>query len=554
MLAVTAACTPCLTAPAMADWVLDWSDEFSGNQVDTNRWFLRDDGNVFNNELQYYSPDQATVSGGNLIITAENKFTNGRFYTSARLESHTTVRYGRIEVRAKIPTTKGIWPAIWLYPKAVPWPTGGEIDIMEHAGSKPFEVSSAYHYNDVANTSRFTTLGYNDGTAWPDDFHTYAVEWEPTQLRFFVNGVNYHTVNASDAFPISGTGMNVILNTAVGGIFDGNPDATTVFPQEFLVDYVRVYRDEAFDREKLTNGFFEEGTTGWNMQGNAFYHGHDIFTVPKFTALEGAQSEAMKFFGFETTYIEQTDIAVTPDQGFDFSAYTRVNNDDSIFGTTNRLDAEFRWRDAGDGLLSTDVFTLHDGTKPTEQWLQSAFALTAPAGAATLDVRFRFVQPNGQGGAIWLDGTSLIANAALLGDVNGDGAIDVADVDALIANFGDPAYDLTDDGTTDDADLDALLGDILNTTRGDANLDGSVDTADLAVLAGNFGNAVSSWADADFNGDGSVDTSDLAVLAGQFGASPAISAATAAVPEPASAACLGLAGLALGVRPRRTAS
>ncbi|MEM6332531.1 MAG: family 16 glycosylhydrolase [Planctomycetota bacterium] len=535
----------------MADWILDWSDEFSGNAVDTNRWFLRDDGNVQNNELQYYAPQQATVANGNLIITADNTPTNGRPYTSARLESHTTVRYGRVEVRAKIPTTKGIWPAIWLWPKAVPWPTGGEIDIMEHRGSNPFDVSSAYHYNDVPNTSRFATQGYDNGTAWPDDFHTYAVDWEPTQLRFYVDGVNYHTLNASDAFPISGTPMNVILNTAVGGIFDGNPDATTAFPQEFLVDYVRVYRDAELDRELIANGFFEDSTSAWATQGNAFHHAHNLGNLPKFTALEGAQGEAMKFFGFEETYIEQTNIAVTPNQGFDFSAYTRVNNDDTVVGTTNRLDAEFRWRDAADGLLSTNVFTLHDASQPTERWLESALALTAPVGAATLDLRFRFVQPNGQGGAIWLDAVSLIADAALLGDFNADGSIDANDIDALLANLGDPVYDLTDDGLANDADLDALLADILGTTRGDANLDGAVDTADLAILAASFGNAVTSWAQGDFNGDGSVDTSDLAVLAAQFGASPALTADTAAVPEPASVAFFGLATLAFGLRPRR---
>ncbi|MEO0587958.1 MAG: family 10 glycosylhydrolase, partial [Planctomycetota bacterium] len=138
---------------------------------------------------------------------------------------------------------------------------------------------------------------------------------------------------------------------------------------------------------------------------------------------------------------------------------------------------------------------------------------------------------------------SLFTPPPVPGDLDGDGDADVDDINLLLASYGDPAYDLTDDGTTDADDLDALLA-ILGTQAGDANLSGTIDTSDLAILAGNFANLVDGWAQADFNADGIVNTSDLAVLAGNFGSSAPLSAATAAVPEPATLSLAALAGLA----------
>lgn len=227
--------------PHPAGWVLKWEDHFDAPAVNDELWDVKDRRMSWNDEKQYYLPEQVSIHDGNLRLTATNEPHDGRDYRSGLVWSDRQLRYGRVEVRAKIPTTKGIWPAIWLLPTDVDWPTGGEIDIMEHRGSIPTEVSSAYHWGDNAGEGhKYLSKRYDIGTDWPEGFHVYAVEWEPTEIRFYVDGENYFTVTDKEA-PISSTPMNIILNTAVGGHFDGDPTEATVFPQHFDIDYVRVY-------------------------------------------------------------------------------------------------------------------------------------------------------------------------------------------------------------------------------------------------------------------------------------------------------------------------
>ncbi|MEM6332890.1 MAG: MprA protease, GlyGly-CTERM protein-sorting domain-containing form [Planctomycetota bacterium] len=148
---------------------------------------------------------------------------------------------------------------------------------------------------------------------------------------------------------------------------------------------------------------------------------------------------------------------------------------------------------------------------------------------------------------------NLFPDPAAPGDFDEDGDIDVDDIDLLLAHMGDPAYDLTGNGVTNTADTTYLIHEILGTEYGDVNLDSLINTSDLAVLASHFGQATSSWAQGDYNGDGIVNTSDLAQLAANFGydGTGALVTATAAVPEPATAALLAIAGAAGVVRRRR---
>ena len=234
-----------LPPDATAQWKLTWKDEFDNGNIDPTKWDVLTRKNNSNNELQHYLPDQVAIVDGKLRITSTDEPFDGKPYRSARLESKVAQAYGRFEIRAKIPTTKGIWPAIWLLPRFVPWPTGGEVDIMEHAGSQPTVVSSAYHWQNQQGNHQYvfdthTALDGGQPIIWPDGYHDYVVEWEPNEIRFYVDGVNHYTVTNAMA-PISSTPMHVILNTAVGGNFDGNPDGTTVFPQLFDIEYVRVY-------------------------------------------------------------------------------------------------------------------------------------------------------------------------------------------------------------------------------------------------------------------------------------------------------------------------
>jgi beta-glucanase (GH16 family) len=237
--------------PDVPGWRLQWHDEFDGPQIDEQNWQRIDLKNSFNNEKQYYRPEQASIAGGKLRITATNEPLDGKPYRSARLESVSQFGPGRFEARIDLPTTQGMWPAFWLLPNGTQWPTGGEIDILENRGRQPLVISSAYHwqtdpgpccsqhrfvFEEYSSTANGAPVNFHDG------FHVYAVEWETTQLRFYIDGVLHYTVNQTPSRPIFENPMNIILNLAVGGDFGGDPDGTTVFPQHMEIDYVRVWQ------------------------------------------------------------------------------------------------------------------------------------------------------------------------------------------------------------------------------------------------------------------------------------------------------------------------
>ena len=244
-------------------WKLVWSDEFNSpdaSPVDTTKWVSESGGNGWGNqELEYYTarPENAFEQGGNLVIKVlQEKYTGAdgvtRDYTSARLKTlgKFSQKYGRFEARIKIPEGQGIWPAFWMLGDdigKVGWPKCGEIDIMENIGKEPAMVHGTIHgpgYSGDKGISAPYSLPPDQRFA--NDFHLYAVEWEPKAIRFYVDDHLYATRTPADlpkgtkwvyAHPFF-----MLLNVAVGGSWPGNPDATTVFPQTMLVDYVRVYK------------------------------------------------------------------------------------------------------------------------------------------------------------------------------------------------------------------------------------------------------------------------------------------------------------------------
>jgi beta-glucanase (GH16 family) len=244
-------------------WSLVWSDEFSaanGSPVDATKWSFDIGGNGWgNNELETYTnrTDNAVIENGFLVIkTLKETFTGPdnitRNYTSARLLTRNkfTQAYGRFEARMKLPYGQGIWPAFWMLGDnigSVGWPSCGELDIMENIGREPSTVHGTFHgpgYSGGNGISASCTLP--NGRKFSDDFHTFAVEWEPNVMRFYVDGLLYKTRTPADLPPGTTWVFNhpffILLNVAVGGSFPGNPDATTVFPQQLQVDYVRVYQ------------------------------------------------------------------------------------------------------------------------------------------------------------------------------------------------------------------------------------------------------------------------------------------------------------------------
>jgi len=175
-----------------------------------------------------------------------------RNYTSARLKTQSlfSQAYGRFEARIKIPAGQGMWPAFWMLGKdigAVGWPKCGEIDIMENIGKEPGIVHGSLHGPSTIGRTSDASAPFSlpAGQKFADDFHLYAVEWEPGTVRFYVDSNLYATFNSSQ-WPAGGTWafdhpFFIILNVAVGGDWPGAPDNSTIFPQQMLVDYVRVY-------------------------------------------------------------------------------------------------------------------------------------------------------------------------------------------------------------------------------------------------------------------------------------------------------------------------
>lgn len=236
-------------------WKLTWSDEFdetNGSKPDSAKWVYDIGGTGWgNNELEYYtdSAKNAYQENGHLVIKAIEENVGGRNYTSARIKTKGRFEqaYGKFEARIKIPYGQGIWPAFWMLGKDVDstvWPGCGEIDIMENIGKEPEIIHGTIH-GPGYSADKGLSSGYT-GIRFADDYHVYAVEWEPNVIRWYCDGKLYATKTSNDI----GKGNKwvfdhpffMILNVAVGGGWPGNPDATTVFPQTMEVDYVRVYQ------------------------------------------------------------------------------------------------------------------------------------------------------------------------------------------------------------------------------------------------------------------------------------------------------------------------
>lgn len=233
---------------------LVWSDEFNDSALDQTKWSYEVMDVWYNNELEATtnSRENVNVTGGNLNIVAKKESYNGRSYTSGRIitKGKQEFQYGRYDVRAKLPKGKGIWPAIWMLganDTSVGWPSCGEIDIMELKGSNPYNFLTTMHFGTSTATHQYKGSSYTlPGTASGDlstDFHVYSVVRGQNKMDFYIDGQSYYSFSTGDASPYPfNNPFYGILNVAVGGDFDGNPDASTTFPQTMQVDYVRFYQ------------------------------------------------------------------------------------------------------------------------------------------------------------------------------------------------------------------------------------------------------------------------------------------------------------------------
>ena len=250
-----------ISARRANDWQLVWADEFNYTGLpDPAKWKYDTGGHGWGNkELQFYTEsrkENARVENGSLVIEARRDNWNGHEFTSARLVSKGKGdwTYGRFEARARLPTGKGTWPAIWMLPtgwKYGGWPNSGEIDIMEQVGYEPTVVHSSVHtkkYHHSISTQKTAKTNLANATT---DFNVYAVEWTPEEIRGYANDQHYFTFKnerLTDAsadyrqWPFDQP-FHLLLNIAVGGTWGGARGVDrSIWPQRMVIDYVRVYQ------------------------------------------------------------------------------------------------------------------------------------------------------------------------------------------------------------------------------------------------------------------------------------------------------------------------
>lgn len=246
------------------DWELVWSQDFDGQIIDRNVWnFEIGNGHSKgipgwgNAELEYYTDgENAYIENGVLVIEARKEYRKDQFgeynYTSTRINTQGKfeIKYGKIEVRAKFPYGKGLWPAIWLLGSdigKVGWPNCGEIDIVEFLGDNPKKVYGTVHGPGYSGGNGKSGNYSTEGPNFTEDFHTFGVIWNDENISFYVDDKIYHTVSKSS---ILSRGLNwvfdkpffIIVNLAVGGYWPGYPDNTTKFPAKMYVDYIKVWQ------------------------------------------------------------------------------------------------------------------------------------------------------------------------------------------------------------------------------------------------------------------------------------------------------------------------
>jgi beta-glucanase (GH16 family) len=241
-------------------WKLVWSDEFNGPQgapPDPNKWTPEIGGEGWGNQQLEYDTNNKNAyqdGQGHLVLEARKNdavkyqcWYGPCQYTSAHITTsgHFSFTYGLLEASIKIPSGQGIWSAFWLLGNncaTVGWPTCGEIDVMENVGNEPDLI-----YGTVHGPGDFSGTYKLQHGAFSDNFHVFALQWDPNHLYFFIDGINYYTVDrttlTNQADWVYDHPFSIILNVPVGGVWPGSPDSTTVFPQKMYVSYLRLYKN-----------------------------------------------------------------------------------------------------------------------------------------------------------------------------------------------------------------------------------------------------------------------------------------------------------------------
>ena len=483
-----------LTIPtlASAQYQLVWSDEFSGSTLDAANWDPQiGTGTLYglpagwgNSELQYYTDrtDNVFVSGGALHIVARSESFGGRSYTSARIRSAGLQEflYGRIEARIQLPSGQGIWPAFWMLPTTSPygtWAASGELDVVESVNTATTIYGTA-HYGDQWPGQVSNGDTYSPGTNFGAGYHVYAMEWEPDEIRWYVDGVEIHTLTSAQWFSTNSGGnprapfdvpFHLLLNVAVGGDFPGSPNGSVGFPMEMLVDYVRVYQVPPPTQEPFGGtpapipGTVEAEDFDIGGEGVAYHDFEATNLGGAYRTDEGVDLQPCSEGGFNVgwqrqgEWIEYT-VNVQTSGDYDVSARVASETTGGIFHL------EFAEGPGPDTSTGTFIAPVTGGW---QTWTTATSTVTLTAGEQVM----RFVNDGSASSEYnlnWFQFT-LVPPPGCVGDINDDGATDVFDFalfgPAFGSSTGDAAYLL-------EADLDA---------------NGVIDVFDFALFGPDFG-------------------------------------------------------------------
>lgn len=439
-------------SPDVPGWRLVWADEFTGGALNADKWTAENIAWPYNNELQFYHPQQASVGGGVLNILAERRQWGGRNFVSARIHTRGKLdqQYGRFEARMKCPIGRGYWPAFWLLPSSQVWPP--ELDIMEVIGSQPNTVYLTQHWGTVDNVmSHGTTFTGPDFTS---SYHRFALEWSPNRVDWFVDGVlRFSTFSNFPHEP-----MYLILNLAVGGNLPGNPDGSTVFPQSLLVDWVRVYQR---DVSLLNPGFELPGggaaPASWQTFGNAV----------RSTANADSGDASLRIFGIPGSgpYYSGVyqDLPASPGQQWVASVVGRHTSADPLIAG-NRVVLKIEWNNRQGQLISAQEVNVVTNSSPRDVSIPASLQAVAPAGAATARIALVFVQTGTGAGSVYMDDATFDYLTPDPGpicpaDFNGDELLEVPDIFSFLAAWfaADPLADFNEQGGITVQDIFAYL-------------------------------------------------------------------------------------------------
>lgn len=351
---------------------LVWQDEFDGIAINTANWgFETGDGTDFglpagwgNNELQLYTNSdenvQITEDGeiSVLKITAMEDGSDG--YTSSKIvtKDKFSMRFGQLEVRAKLPQGQGVWPAIWMLGTnndEIDWPGCGEIDLLELLGHEPSKVYSTLHFVNGESKKGEEQGSYElQSGSFSDDYHVFSLDWTPEQMTFYVDDTQFHQVAIEEDMKEFLRSFYLIANVAVGGYWPGNPDNSTQFPQSMMIDYVRVFEKDDFEAPDAPALDIDEETMGQNIEpslalnaikdgftdlGNisivSYGGGGEPVVAASTTAIDGAESLSLEYAGgaWGGAYMEL-------ESGVDLSSYSQLKF--AISKPENLVDAEIK--------------------------------------------------------------------------------------------------------------------------------------------------------------------------------------------------------------------